>query len=236
VNTFLLRMFQHEVKLQCQFILLAVEQLKEVEGRELAHHSHYERERERARHVRDESDREEFEATLEYSKRLHPLRHGYPSDTIEQSWMALQTIAVSAANLSKLFWGSRGKKEETRRALRESLGIEDGCCLQSTSLRNSFEHFDERIEERFEGTKVRGFIGRNIGPMEILTNEAGEPIEPEWRFGQYDPNTGQLAFWTKSVNIFDITAEARRILRVAETETMKPSWVDEGEGSDVRGP
>jgi hypothetical protein len=226
VDTFLLRLFQQEAKMQCQFILLAVEQLKDVQGKEVAHHQHYEREREAAQRARDVSDLDEDVASIRYSERLHPLRHGYPTETIERSWMALQTIAVSAANLSKLFWGSGGKKEEGRRPLRESLGVEDGCCLQPTSLRNSFEHFDERIEDRFKATEQQGYIGRNIGPMEIVTNEEGEPVEPDWRFGQYDPDSGQLVFWTKSANVFDITAEARRILKVAEVETAKPFWVE----------
>jgi len=142
--------------------------------------------------------------------------------------MALQTVAVSAANLSKMFWGSQGKMEKERQPLRESLGVADGSCLQSTDLRNSFEHFDERIELRFSDSEVSGFIGRNIGPGTIVSTAGGEALEPKWRFGQYDPKTGQLIFWTQKINVFDIAAEARQVLKVAEVETAKPFWVEDG--------
>jgi hypothetical protein len=217
VDAFLLGLFQQEAKLQCQFILFAVEQLKEVQGRDMAHHVHYEREREAAKRAREESDLDEIAGLIVYSERLHPLRHGYPRDSGQRIWMALQTIASSAANLSKLFWGSQGKRENARRPLRESLNVPEDSCLQSTDLRNSFEHFDERIERRFADTEVRGFIGRNIGPPMFISTD-GAPLEPKWRFGEFDPDTGQLIFWTKSINVFDVAAEARRILKVAEVE------------------
>jgi hypothetical protein len=229
VDTFALRIFQGEVGMQCRFILLAFDELNAVEGRERQHHLRYEREREAAKRERDAAENE-MDASFRYSERLHPVRHGYPKDTIERSWMALQTIAVSAANLSKMFWGSRGRREAERKTLRDSLGVTDPSCLRDPDLRNAFEHFDERIECRIEKQGKTGFIGRNIGPEgERFIDVGGE--EPETRFGHYDPTTGNLSFWDCSINVLDIVAEARRILKVTEVEALKPFWVeDSGEG------
>src|SRR5215211_1903562 len=120
-----------------------------------------------------------------------------------RAWLALQTIVISAANLSKLFWGSRGKKLEERRPLRESLGVELGSCLQSPDLRNDFEHFDERIATWYD-EHGNIFMSRNIGsPRSIVVG--GEPEAT--RFGQFDPATGELTFWANTVQIKDVIRE-----------------------------
>ena len=51
-----------------------------------------------------------------------------------RKWLALQGIVVSAANVGKLLWGSRGtqgkpgKFEAERKPLRDSLSVEDSIC------------------------------------------------------------------------------------------------------------
>jgi hypothetical protein len=54
-------------------------------------------------------------------------------------------------NLSKLLWGSGGKGLDRERAeaeraeLREPLGVTDRTALKSSTVRNRFEHFDQRL-------------------------------------------------------------------------------------------
>src|SRR5437867_12392025 len=70
------------------------------------------------------------------------------SDVIGRSddvWIALQQLLVAAANISKLLWGSKGKKEETHAGLRADLRIANTSPLRDVDLRNDWEHVDERI-------------------------------------------------------------------------------------------
>jgi hypothetical protein len=60
---------------------------------------------------------------------------------------ALQNLLNAVANISKVCWGQRGKATEIRRPLRESIGVADTSALRTTTMRNNFEHIDERITE-----------------------------------------------------------------------------------------
>lgn len=66
-------------------------------------------------------------------------------------WFGLQGILISASNASKLLWGAGRTNQqakglrEARRPLRESVDVEDSSPLNSREIRNSFEHFDERL-------------------------------------------------------------------------------------------
>ena len=140
---------------------------------------------------------------------------GPPDHTIV--WMNLQTILVSAANLSKMCWGSRGgneearrRREEARRPLREALRVADDSPLRDPDLRNDFEHFDERVEEWAERPDRGGFVGRNIsfGPVHFS--------RPEERFHHFDLGTGVVSFWEHAVSIPAVTDEVRRVLARCE--------------------
>ncbi len=62
-------------------------------------------------------------------------------------WFELQNFVVSAANVSKLLWGQGGKLAKKRKALRESIKVKDSSALRSTTMRNHFEHIDERLDK-----------------------------------------------------------------------------------------
>jgi hypothetical protein len=140
---------------------------------------------------------------------------------VTRQWAGLQTITSAAANISKLLWGSGGRKEGQRQQLRDRLSVPDDSCLKSTDLRNDFEHFDERIEVHYAGTDARGFVGRNTVPVELK----GQAAEELASFGQYNPASGDLTFWSNSVNIPEIEAEAARLLPLAQEEALKGGWV-----------
>jgi hypothetical protein len=140
----------------------------------------------------------------------------------ERIWFALQNVLVSAANLSKLLWGSSGKREHERVALRDSIGVDNTSVLKSLDIRNDFEHFDERIEDWYVRQGQSGYVGRNIGSGVVHIEDEDE--NEGRRFGEYDPSTGGVIFWTHSVCLPEIVGEVRRILPLVEAETAKPSW------------
>lgn len=64
-------------------------------------------------------------------------------------WCSIQSILVSTANVSKILWPHKQYNARGER-LRQMLKIEQDNPLASRKFRNYFEHYDERIEERFE--------------------------------------------------------------------------------------
>lgn len=127
-----------------------------------------------------------------------------------QIWYLLQTILVSAANISKLLWGSE-EADAPRDDLRESLEVEADSPIRSKRVRNAFEHFDEFIENMPNTI----FIGRNIGAQGSIVVEGHEPAT---RFGQFDPSTGEVTFWERTTNVVEVVREVERIFAVLQTK------------------
>lgn len=81
---------------------------------------------------------------------------------------------ISASNASKLLWGAGNTDEEAealrgaRKPLRESVEVEDSSPLNSRKLRNSFEHFDERLDTWFGKSQNHNYVGRNVGPPNMI--------------------------------------------------------------------
>jgi hypothetical protein len=134
-----------------------------------------------------------------------PPHQDFQAEHTTRIWCALQTILVSAANISKLLWGSKAKDEGPREKLRDSIKIDKTSPLHSKRVRNAFEHFDEFID----AMPASIYVGRNIGPpgMIQIGNET-----PDTRFGQFDPASGDLTFWNRSTSLNAITQEVARIL------------------------
>jgi hypothetical protein len=119
----LLQLFQREIALQATFALDAIERF----------------------HAAVERYDEQF--------RFVPGKWGSNDEAIRRAhtdiWSAAQSFLVAAGNVSKCLWGINlddGARAE-RRALRISLGVSESSPLKSRSLRNQYEHFDERLAE-----------------------------------------------------------------------------------------
>lgn len=135
-------------------------------------------------------------------------------------WFALQGMLVSAANASKLLWGSRSEEAvEARRQLRESVGVTDDSSLSSRHIRNDFEHFDERLEDWFNSSRDHIYIGRVIGDPDGFIVNGGTPDD---KFGHFDPSTTIISFWGRSVALQEIVVEAERVLAALEEIGKKP--------------
>ncbi len=128
-----------------------------------------------------------------------------PVSEVDRVWIALQSLLVAAANISKLLWGSRGKREKQRAELRASIGITDSSPLRDVDLRNDFEHFDERLETWFAEPPGPVLMMRNIGPPNMVSPQ------PDKRFHHFDPATGEVTFWAHTSLIPPIVDETRII-------------------------
>jgi hypothetical protein len=152
------------------------------------------------------------EALLHAAAALAAAEPRMPRPT-DDHWIALQELLVAGANISKLLWGSGGKKADNRSDLRDSLGVTDASPLRDPVLRNDFEHIDERIETYFSEGPERIYMGRNVGGG-IDTTQV--PV-----FGHYFPETGDVAFFTHVVNVPAVVAETEN-LRTRLDELLDP--------------
>jgi hypothetical protein len=175
VDGLIREVFEYEIALQCRFILRGAELLENALQR------WPEREARQAELKQPAlSDQRRFEILAELQ--------GPGVAMMTEIWFALQIILVAAANISKMLWGTRRAGEEDREELRSRLGVLESSPMESPSLRNDFEHFDERLTGW--GKKQKGsrtFVGRNIWhePDNAVPIIPDEP--PNRRFGHFDP-------------------------------------------------
>jgi len=77
-------------------------------------------------------------------------------------WCSIQSILVSAANISKILWPNKNRLRGKR--LREMLKVEADNILSNRKFRNHFEHYDERIEEWFDNRPNGVYIDLAMNP------------------------------------------------------------------------
>jgi hypothetical protein len=95
--------------------------------------------------------------------------------------------------------------------------VNDASPLRITTLRNHFEHFDERLDEWDATSPNHIFVDRNLGLS--LPNMPTINL-----FRNYDPATGTLHFWGDEFTVPALVDEVRRILPLVEAEAKKPPW------------
>lgn len=88
-------------------------------------------------------------------------------DNIE-TWCSIQTILVTAGNISKILWPTKKEYKMRGESLRQLLRVEKNNPLSNRRFRNHFEHYDERIEEYFKG--VSGGVYDDLAMNPHLTS------------------------------------------------------------------
>jgi hypothetical protein len=173
MDLMLMRAFQRQVLVQCEYILFATQD-------------------------------------LDRALKAHNTRY---------TFYAVQNLLGAAANVSKTLWGQGGKFTAKRRPLRDSIGVSDTSPLRDVTMRNNFEHFDERIDKWWRKSKGHNIVHMNIMPV---TGIAGtDDID---RFRQLDPHTMEVIFWSQRFDLRAIVAETQRILPKLRQELDKPHW------------
>ena len=177
MDLMLLRIFQQQVLLQCQFILFA---------------------------ARD-------------------INMALNQDDDKRIFYAIQNLLNAAANVSKALWGQGGKFADERKTLRDSIGVSDTSPLREISIRNDFEHFDERLDNWWKQSKNHNYLDLSIGSIRTAISGFSD-ID---MFRCLNPQTGAVSFWGTDFNLNTVIAEVRRILPKLEEETAKPHWAME---------
>lgn len=119
------------------------------------------------------------------------------STTVEY-WSAIQSILTASANVSKILWPE--KKRKTRgEYLRKLLSIDEEHLLSDRSIRNSFEHYDERIEDWFEEHETVAYCD-----LALEAQVPGLLMTPKYSHRSYDQYTHDLKFRNDKINLKEL--------------------------------
>jgi hypothetical protein len=111
-------------------------------------------------------------------------------------WGAIHVILASAGIVSKILWPIKKASSARGKVLRELLNVDELSPLSKRKFRDHFEHYDERVEEWFEGKASAGY-----------TDYVIDPFPPTWgwdldtRHRVYDPLNNVLRFRGESMDL-----------------------------------
>ena len=92
-------------------------------------------------------------------------------------------------------WGHESRKEKAAKKrgahLRQVLKVDDAHVLRTRTLRDHFEHFDERLDEWAETSPNRNIVDNMIGPRAAI---GGDAIKDQDIIRMFDPATKLLVF------------------------------------------
>jgi hypothetical protein len=150
------------------------------------------------------------------------INQGAGSGDQDQLWIGCQMFVVGAGNTSKALWGDgrdRAKTSVRRQPLRESLEVKDDSPLYDLSMRNNFEHYDERIDRWWKESPSHNHLDRMIGSPNIVSG-----LTDIDRFRVYDPGGLSIVFWGQTWELQPIANECERVHAIASREAVKPQW------------
>lgn len=141
------------------------------------------------------------------------------TEIFDRIFYAIQNLLNAGANISKILWGQKGRFSKERQRLRESIGVSDESQLRQVTMRNHFEHMDERIDRWWVESPNKNHIDKHIGSIRGFEGSNSKDV-----FRMFNPDTAEVIFWSEKFNIQNLVTEAKAILPKAETEWMKPHW------------
>jgi hypothetical protein len=126
----------------------------------------------------------------------------------------IQSCLTAVANISKALWGQSGRYAKEREELRITLGVSDDSPLKSTSMRNNFEHIDERIDWWYEHSVHKNYSDHIISSGNDFVG-LGDTTDV---FRHFDYHTGEVTFWGMRYPLNPILAEVKRLHSVAQEQ------------------
>ena len=106
-----------------------------------------------------------------------------------------------------------------RKPIRDSIGVANNSIFKTTSMRNNFEHFDERLDKWWAESQ-----NHNNFDFSVMPKSAVKGIDPIDWFRVFDPASGDMYFWNQEFNLKNIISEVKEFLPKLEKEANKPHW------------
>ena len=126
-------------------------------------------------------------------------------------WYSIHSFLISTGNLSKLFWPPKNDYKWRGQKLRAIFSVEDTSPLNSRTLRNHFEHFDERLDT-WVSSRENIFADSNIGQIENMIGN----LKPEDYLRHYDPTTKTVYFKGDKFSILPIIKEIIKLQNISK--------------------
>jgi hypothetical protein len=134
-------------------------------------------------------------------------------DAQDRLWANVQSFMGSAAMVSKLLWGAGSTDDADRRPLREAFGVTDDSALRDRELRNTFEHFDERLEAFYvdlpDHPAVDAYVGSFMG---IRMRDVRSLLRG------FDPITFSVTYQGKEYELAPMVSELSRLAKLGDEE------------------
>lgn len=113
-----------------------------------------------------------------------------------------------AAAISRIFWpprcrtkGKTARAHQRGQALRDELEIQSNHPVQNRTLRDHFEHYDERLDDWVENSENKNMVKKLIGSRSSIGG-----IDDSDIIHQYDPSTKIYAFRGEHFNLEELVA------------------------------
>jgi hypothetical protein len=204
MDAMLLKIYQDQVKNQCEFTLMAA---RDINAALSAQNDA----------LKMLSDSDPTCAEWRQAKQV-------TEATADRIWYSLNAFLNAVANVSKLLWPRRDRKTATDfpnrgEELRESLGVPDDSSLKHRTVRNHFEHLDERYETWWLDSERHIIVSRIMGPL----REAVVGPDTKDLFEQFDHAKLIVAFQGDLFELQPIADEISDLLEAARRAEAS-SW------------
>lgn len=154
---------------------------------------------------------------------------GSPSEFFREAGNFLQHSSA----VSRLLWPpstmNRLKKKRAKKRgghLQNTLAIDDGHSLRDRTLRDHFEHFDERLDDWAETSPHKNIVDNMIGPRNAI---GGDSIKDQDIMKLFDPATNMLIFRGERFNVqalvdglTEVQAKATKRIAMLDSKRRMP--------------
>jgi hypothetical protein len=153
------------------------------------------------------------------------LKNGNPVEFFREAGHFLQ----HSSTVSRILWPSGSKSQQKKKRaeerglyLKSTLAVADGHILQSRSLRDHLEHFDERLDEWAETSAHKKLADNLIGPRSAL----GSAVKDGEIMRMYDPTKKEVVFMGKKFEMQTLVngvedVKAKAAARLQDVEANK---------------
>jgi len=187
-----LPIFYGEIKCQCEFALIAYNDLIDAINKLIPLNREI---------PKDEDPFHTMEVNAELDNRI---------------WYSLQNFVVITANISKLFWPNPKIPKYTPRGVQlvTKIGVDSQSPIQSREIRNYFEHFDQELEDWLSTSPIIA-INFYIGPMTNLGD-----MKPQDIPRAFDKDKLELILQGRTYKLEPIKNEIEKILILTKKVTL----------------
>lgn len=149
-------------------------------------------------------------SVLQVNAVMHAVMENSPEDPVsalpvQYLLTELQNIIVQAGALSRYFWPVRSAHEWRGAQLRKAFDISEDSPLRFRDLRNSIEHFDEKLDRYLENGVVGQILPEFVG---LFREPEGIPVHI---FRAYYVDTGVFELLGKRYEVQPLATEITRI-------------------------